>query len=104
MLAADAAICAGGVTALELASLGVPSVIMTTADNQEIGAAALVKAGAAIRARSIGEAAKIANDLMTNPAQRTSMAAAGRVLIDGQGVQRVASALHTSTPNRENLL
>ena len=102
MLTADAAICAGGVTALELAYLGVPLVIMTTADNQETGAAALADAGAAIRVHSIPEAAEIANDLMTDAKQRRSMAAAGRGLIDGRGVLRVTHALRTTCPGKRS--
>ena len=101
MLNADAAFCAGGVTALELASLGVPSVIMTTADNQQIGASALTEAGAAIRADSVEEAAKVASSLMANTKRRKSMAGAGRGLIDGRGAERVTKALRSLSTSDE---
>jgi spore coat polysaccharide biosynthesis predicted glycosyltransferase SpsG len=97
MAATDLALCAGGTTSLELASLGVPMVLVTVADNQEPGAVALDCAGCARLAgrggAALPDAVKATDDLLHNPAAREDMGRASAVLVDGRGVTRIARAL-----------
>ena len=97
MAAVDLALCAGGTTALELASLGVPMVLVTVADNQEPGAAALAVAGCARLAgygvAALGAASKFVDDLLCDSATREKMNRAGITLVDGRGVARICKAM-----------
>ncbi|MDP6660676.1 MAG: UDP-2,4-diacetamido-2,4,6-trideoxy-beta-L-altropyranose hydrolase [Alphaproteobacteria bacterium] len=101
MVVADLALCAGGTTSLELASLGIPMVLVTVADNQEPGAAALAGAGCArLAGRGIGalpDAARVLSDLLRDAAVCKDMGGAGPALVDGRGVERIARAMHTRT-------
>jgi UDP-2,4-diacetamido-2,4,6-trideoxy-beta-L-altropyranose hydrolase len=95
---ADIAISAGGHTATELARLGVPTIVVITAQNQEglVGglsaAGAVISAGVADRdaARRVGEALR---ELANDGQRRTALSEAGRRLIDGRGAHRVAEAI-----------
>lgn len=98
MAAASLAVTAGGVTASELACVGVPMVIVVAAENQRESARGLVRARAAVALdgttaagiRGVGAAVcRLAKD----PLRRRRMAAAGRRLVDGRGAARVARAL-----------
>ena len=106
MAAADMALCAGGTTTLELAACGVPMVVVTVADNQEPGAAALAGAGCARLAGSgveaLPDAAKILCDLMPDAAACKDMGRAGIVLVDGEGVARISAAMAGDRPMREH--
>jgi len=83
------AICAGGVTTLELASLGIVSGILVLADNQEYGVSCLDNIGAAKRCNSIYEATNYIAWLLQNPESSKRMSMIGINLIDGKGVERV---------------
>jgi UDP-2,4-diacetamido-2,4,6-trideoxy-beta-L-altropyranose hydrolase len=98
MLRADVAVSAAGTTALELCALGVPALLVITADNQVEAARALARAGAcellgwhheapAERLRERIDA------LVAAPARRAELAARGRALVDGRGAERVVEAL-----------
>ncbi|MBI1202261.1 MAG: UDP-2,4-diacetamido-2,4,6-trideoxy-beta-L-altropyranose hydrolase [Rhodopseudomonas sp.] len=89
---ADVALCAGGTTSLELAFLGVPASIVVLAENQRPGAIAVARAGAAMIADTI-EAAVANISILAETAVHRRMSAAGRSLVDGKGVERVAAAL-----------
>ncbi len=97
MAAADLALCAGGTTALEMAALGVPMVLVTLADNQEPGAAALDRAGCAHLAgrgvAALPDAVLALDDLLRDAAAREDMGRAGTALVDGRGVERISGAL-----------
>ncbi len=97
MAVADLALCAGGTTSLEMAALGVPMALVTVADNQEPGAAALDHAGCARLAGrgvgALGSAVKILGDLICDAVAREDMGRAGTTLVDGNGVARIAGAL-----------
>jgi spore coat polysaccharide biosynthesis predicted glycosyltransferase SpsG len=93
MLQGDAALCAGGVTSLELAHLGVPSIVLILADNQRPGALALHQAGAALAMDTLENAVGSTFDLMHDPERRRAMAKAGRKLIDGKGAERILQSL-----------
>lgn len=91
------AICGGGVTPVEAASLGVPSIIIVLADNQRPGAEYLGTAGAA-RVQAFCEgamvnAARSALDLLDEDMTRSAMKVRGRALIDGAGPARVLAAM-----------
>jgi UDP-2,4-diacetamido-2,4,6-trideoxy-beta-L-altropyranose hydrolase len=94
----DLAISAGGSTTWELAFLGLPSIIVTLADNQKAIAQALHDQGIAI---SVGAASElnprqfvnVVQQLANNPEQRQVMSQKGQALIDGEGVDRVIMAM-----------
>jgi UDP-2,4-diacetamido-2,4,6-trideoxy-beta-L-altropyranose hydrolase len=95
---ADAAVSAAGTTAWELAFMGLPSLLLVTAQNQARSAAGLAAVGVATSAgwhADTGEAelSEALAGLFGNPQQRASMSLAGRALIDGQGAQRVIRAM-----------
>lgn len=97
MAEADLAIGAGGVTALERCCLGLPSVLVTVADNQRRIVAMIGDAGAAIDAGDVdaGLARRLAEKLHVlffDASRRSAMAAAGKKLVDGLGVDRIVLA------------
>lgn len=95
---ADLAISAGGSTTWELAFLGLPSLIVTLADNQNTIAQALHDQGIAI---SVGAASELdvhpfinrLQQLSNDPEQRQIMSQNGQALIDGEGGDRVVMAM-----------
>jgi UDP-2,4-diacetamido-2,4,6-trideoxy-beta-L-altropyranose hydrolase len=97
---ADIAIGAGGGTALERLCLGLPSVIVTVADNQHGAARAIADAGAAALAgdvRSAGWKARLSEAmacLLRDGAARAAMARAGAAMVDGRGVARCVEAMN----------
>jgi len=98
---ADIAVTAAGVTAWELAFLGVPSILIATAENQVNSAKGLSKAGAACWAGMISACAldRVRKHLLrlgTDPPLCRRMGAAARKFVDGRGGSRVASVLWSS--------
>ncbi|OIQ88342.1 UDP-2,4-diacetamido-2,4,6-trideoxy-beta-L-altropyranose hydrolase [mine drainage metagenome] len=98
MLGADLAISAGGVSMWERACLGLPSIVITAADNQMKGAEWLAAQGghlllgesAVVAAQDIAEALCC---LAGNSQLRTLFARTGAALVDGCGSERVAHRL-----------
>lgn len=90
LAAADVAVGAGGVSALERCCLGVPSILIVIADNQRRVAASLVDAGAARLARDGKDAAAQAMALLNDRPARLAMSAAAASLCDGRGAARIA--------------
>lgn len=98
MAQTDLAVSAAGSTTLELAFMGVPSVLLVTADNQRLIAKNLSAAGAALY---VGELASLTIEslrdtvsaLIPDVATRNAMGARGQALVDGHGARRVLSAL-----------
>lgn len=98
MASADLAIAAAGTTALELAFMGLPSLLVVLAENQQRVAQAMAVTGAA---RNLGEAGKLEDallvqsieNLMTNPGSRRLMSERGQALVDGNGAERVVKIL-----------
>ncbi len=96
---ADLAVAAAGVTAYELAFLGVPTVLVTVAENQEPNAAGFASAGAALNLGRTPTAEALQGALLElagDHARREALAAAGRRLVDGQGPRRVVEYLRTT--------
>lgn len=98
MTRCDLAITAGGSTCYELARCGVPSVVISTADNQRAVAECFHEQHAM---RWVGDAASLTADSLTaeidelvhHPGLRKSMAQHSAKLVDGQGAERVARRL-----------
>jgi UDP-2,4-diacetamido-2,4,6-trideoxy-beta-L-altropyranose hydrolase len=98
MAEADLALCAGGTTALELAYVGVPMVIITLAANQVPGAKSLAEQGCAVLAghgrESLARASQWVAALLSDDSRRKEMSLKGRIQVDGRGPERVAARLH----------
>jgi UDP-2,4-diacetamido-2,4,6-trideoxy-beta-L-altropyranose hydrolase len=98
MACADVAISAAGSTSWELAFMGLPSLLVTLAENQHGCAQYLHSHGIAI---SLGwqhkvqleETAAALSALAADPGKRTEMSSRGRGLIDGRGANRVVQAM-----------
>jgi UDP-2,4-diacetamido-2,4,6-trideoxy-beta-L-altropyranose hydrolase len=98
MASADLALGAGGTTTWERCCLGLPSLVVTIAENQEGFTRTLHEAGALIwlgTSRSVGarEIRKGLARLIADAGKRREMADRARALTDGNGTQRVADLL-----------
>lgn len=98
MAAADLAIGAGGATTWERCAVGLPSIIVETANNQASIAAAIVHAGAGLAPSSLqtpGFARELANAVaeFNDPARLGAMSDAAAAACDGEGTERVLAAL-----------
>lgn len=95
---ADLALCAFGVTAYELAALGIPAVYLGLTADHAASASAFADAGMGI---SLGVADRVRDEdvantvqwLLSKPNARRGMRHAGLSLIDGQGAARIAADL-----------
>lgn len=95
---AGLAVAAAGTTTAELAAMGVPSVLVTVADNQSRAANAVEGTGwcQLVDGRSPNAVACIGalvQTLWASPTQRRTMAMAAARLTDGGGALRIADAL-----------
>jgi UDP-2,4-diacetamido-2,4,6-trideoxy-beta-L-altropyranose hydrolase len=95
---ADVAVSAAGSTCWEMACLGLPAILIVTADNQAPIAASLHAAGVALNLGRPGRTlesrvAAAAKGLLADAAARREMRRRGRRLIDGRGAERIAGAL-----------
>ena len=101
MLWADVAISAAGSTCWEMCFLGLPAILIAVAENQKPGAQELARRGIAQYLGCVGNfspqglAAEL-RELLESKPQRAAMSAAGRQLIDGQGSDRVITAMQAS--------
>jgi len=94
MVWADIAISAGGTTVWELAFMGVPNLVIVTADNQRPIAEQLHRLGAAV---SLGwhenistiEIEQGVTKLLTTRGDRTEMVRRAQEVVDGEGATRV---------------
>lgn len=95
---ADVAVSGGGTTALELAFMGLPSLLVELSDNQKAVAAALERVGAV---KDLGWHVDLTPDrivqalvgLLQDPQERRQMTQRGRRLVDGKGAERVVGIL-----------
>jgi UDP-2,4-diacetamido-2,4,6-trideoxy-beta-L-altropyranose hydrolase len=94
MTEADLAIGAAGASAYERAVLGLPSIVVTLADNQRGICRCLIDAGAAACAGSksdvVPELAKLTRALASNREKRLLMARNASSLVDGLGSRKIA--------------
>ncbi len=101
MAHADVAISAAGSTCWELCLLGLPSILISVADNQTPVAIELERRGCMVYAGrgnivSPDEFARILENLLASPAARKSMSHQCRQLVDGLGAERVVSKMRES--------
>jgi len=106
MVDADLAIGAGGVGALERCALGLPSLVMTVADNQVGVAGALGAAGAVgylgnVAGCSARELARALQELAADAQLRDAMGKAGRALVDGFGAARARVSCYSPALARD---
>ena len=108
MATADVAVTAGGSTCWEAALMGLPSLVVVTAENQTGVASGLAEIGAAANlgpAETLGDTliATALNDLCHDAGRRASMRRRGRMLVDGHGSDRVVSAMLRRNENLDGL-
>jgi RimJ/RimL family protein N-acetyltransferase len=97
---ADLAVSAAGSTVYELMRMGVPSIVVSVAENQRATARALGELGIAVDLGGVEslepEAIEHAVEgLAADRAARLRMSERGRVAVDGQGALRVRKAMQT---------
>ena len=98
MAEADLAICSFGMTAYELAAMGVPAVYACLTEDHEESASALVAAGMGV---SVGvhdrdtetRLSAAVERLLVDKNARAQMSARARELVDGRGTSRIAELL-----------
>lgn len=98
MAHADIAIGGAGTSALERCCLGLPSIVLTLAANQEVQADGLNMAGAALTLGSVnrlstGETAEALTQLGADQQLRMKMGQAAASLCDGRGNERICEAI-----------
>mgnify|MGYP001092728154 CR=1 FL=1 len=97
MASSDLAIGAAGSTAWERCCLGLPSIMVVLADNQQIIAQMLSRAGAAFTIESASAVAtklpEFLSKLVNNASLRSTTAKAAGRIVDGDGVRRVIQAM-----------
>lgn len=96
----DVALLAGGVSLYEACALGVPGVALALTPAQTLTIRAIAAAGAVIdgglasrRHADPSRVARLVGQLLTNGRTRRRVSAAGRLLVDGRGVYRVADRI-----------
>ncbi|MBI3463390.1 MAG: glycosyltransferase [Planctomycetes bacterium] len=95
MAQADLAVVSFGMTAYELAAMGVPAIYVALSDDHADSASTFQQAGMGI---NLGvhqrvkpdDIAAVIRQLLGDPKQVAAMSARGRSLIDGRGAERVA--------------
>jgi spore coat polysaccharide biosynthesis protein SpsF len=91
---ADLALISFGVTAYEMAALGVPSLYLALTEDHARSASALVQAGVGdILAPDPDSIAVALTRLIADRDGRHAMSERGRTLIDGKGAERIAAEL-----------
>ena len=98
MAAADLAISAGGATTWERCCLGLPSLVISIAENQRPTCEALAAAGVIDYLRhkdavSVERLSRALKALLNDPRQRQRLAAASAELVDGLGIERFTRRL-----------
>jgi len=95
---ADIAVSGAGTTVLELAFMGVPAILLVTAENQRSNAQEWEGLGLA---QNLGDATHLSAEqlagavsaLIADRERRTTMARSARTLVDGLGAERVVAKL-----------
>ena len=91
---ADLALISFGVTAYEMAALGVPSLYLTLTEDHAKSASAFCQAGMGdIVPPDAENIASALGQLIVNRDRRQAMSEAGRSTIDGKGAERIAAEL-----------
>ena len=100
MVWAEIMIAAGGSTNWELAFMGLPSIVITIADNQKAIAAELDRQGVIINLGwhqdvTIEQISFALQELISDRPKRETMSKKGRELVDGNGAKRVISKINS---------
>ena len=98
MAQSDVAITSFGMTAYELAAVGVPAIYLCLTDDHNLSASALDEAGMGV---NLGLYSEVTNDLLLHSVEslvgnmdaRDEMSAKSRSLIDGLGTKRISKVL-----------
>lgn len=103
MQQADLFIGAGGGTTWERAAMGLPTLCITVAHNQELNARLLAEAGVHIylgphERITMADLAQAIGALIDDQAKRQALAERSRTLVDGRGAERLADALTRPEP------
>lgn len=98
MARADLAVAAAGGTCLELATLGVPAIVLVVADNQRPVGAAVARLGmmvdlGPVRDLDPGALASAVGSLLSDPSRARALVRAQRASVDGRGALRAAAVL-----------
>lgn len=98
MLSADLAIGAGGATMWERCSLGLPTIVVSVAENQHRASEAIARAGGIVylgeyRSVTVDILARAIEFVRATPYLLMSMSDTGLKLVDGLGLRRVARRL-----------
>lgn len=98
MAEADLAVGAGGTTSWERCCLGLPTVLVTIADNQEKIAYELDKAGAALNLGQFGTLTEkkfvnVLKGLQSDPDQLIAISRKAGEICDGEGLERIGKLL-----------
>jgi spore coat polysaccharide biosynthesis protein SpsF len=109
MSEADLGLISFGVTAYELAALGVPAVYLCLTDDHAYSASAFERAGMGV---SLGVAAQAneadirvaVQELLSDVELRRTMSAAGRMNLDGRGAMRIATCVKRLVEERADAL
>lgn len=98
MRGCDLAVAGAGVSALELAFVGVPAALVIVAPDQRRNARAMARFGAAVNLGwherlSPRRMAREFGDLVMSPARRRALARRAAKLVDGRGVDRICDEI-----------
>ena len=98
MTNADLAIGAPGSTTYERAVLGLPSILVTLADNQRGIARLMIEAGAAVDAGAldngfVSRLRRLVENILKDGSARIRLAKAASVLVDGRGAARITEVV-----------
>jgi spore coat polysaccharide biosynthesis predicted glycosyltransferase SpsG len=106
MLEADLALTGGGVTLLECAATGTPTLAVELAPNQRANIVGMVELGAVVAVGRLGQpdldvrVARALETLAADPDQRRALSRRGREIVDGRGAARVAEAIRAGLRDR----
>jgi len=96
ILGADLAFCGGGMTAIEMLSVGTPAIIIPQNSREERFASRLDKSGAVKllnNSASIDDNIADISMILCSAEKRKMMIEAGRTLIDGRGTERICDII-----------
>ena len=101
---ADLAVSAAGTTCLEMCLLGLPAIVVAVAENQRAAARELEKRNCVMKldAKSLSaeSVAQSIERLLRDRQTRSSLSQHGRELVDGEGANRVISAIEEARLRR----
>ena len=107
MAASDIALVTFGVTAYELATIGVPAIYLCLNEDHAKSASAFVRSGMGVslgtpRDFKQGDIVEAVHQLIDDPELRRSMGAAGRLNLDGRGAARIANRIAQLIQERQD--